>query len=356
MDLYFDRMNDLRGICAAAILLSHYSAYFTAKIFHWGLALTPAIYLFFILSGISIAYFHIDDDRSFSDMTGFLKKRFTKIFPVYWIYIGLTLLLDRFFNGKILTYHSRSWIDILKSALCFPSGIFEDYPSTLIPPAWFLSYVVFFYLVYAILRYLFGMRIFKWCERIWMLFILMFNIPGGGTLMNKGTWAAYILNINFLAILIGCEIAYLLVDRKVVMWIKKHSSFIWLWIMISVITWFITGMYIDWIKYTVPMQLFGYILPYALAIIWGIVIDRTSGKRCPRWTDSEWTKRCLSYLSKASYSIFLTHFIALQILMMDLGIKGKAWLLYKAATPIILISIGCLGYQFIEKKIRCFMK
>ena len=90
MDLHLRRTNYLRGICAVAIVLSHYSMYFGARIFRLGLALTPAIYAFFILSGVSIVYFHNNDNTSIGNMLQFLKKRFIKIFPVYWIYIGIT--------------------------------------------------------------------------------------------------------------------------------------------------------------------------------------------------------------------------------------------------------------------------
>ncbi|MCM1499433.1 MAG: hypothetical protein NC124_13280 [Clostridium sp.] len=127
----------------------------------------------------------------------------------------------------------------------------------------------------------------------------------------------------------------------------------WGWIVMALAAWIVTGKYIDWIRYNLAMQLFGYIIPYALILLWGIVIENKK----VFFEKFFIVERCLGYLSKASYSIFLTHFIALQILMMDWGITGKLWILYKAVTPVILIAIGCLGYQFIEKPLnRVFNK
>lgn len=184
MKLYFRRLNYLRGVCAVCIVISHWSMYFNAKIFSFGLALTSAIYAFFILSGVTIVYFHNNDGKSMCDMLKFLKKRFLRIFPVYWIYIAITLFLNYAFDGKVLTWHTKTYKDILKSVCCFPAAVFENHPTTLIPPAWFLSYVVLFYLVYAILRYMFGNNGFKLGERIWI--VLIFVLNGGVLLATHG--------------------------------------------------------------------------------------------------------------------------------------------------------------------------
>ena len=157
--------------------------------------------------------------------------------------------------------------------------------------------------------------------------------------------------INFFPILLGCEIAFSILNKKVCSWIKKQSLLLWFWLMLVIITWIITGLHRG-IKYKTLMQLFGYIIPYALTILWGGVIDikpvsLNYGKRAIKVM-----KGCLIYFSKASYSIFLIHFITLKILMLDWGFTGKLRLLFKATALLFSIGIGCLGYELIEKPIN----
>lgn len=144
----------LRGIAALMVVIFHADGAFLAEKY-WGVDLTdgwimPAgragVYLFFALSGFVIANAHLDDIGAPSLLGRYAYRRFTRIYPIYWV-VALTVLV----LGLLLP-------SLYDEKLAYPlylAGIL-----TLIPfdgdrgnlaVTWTLFYEVLFYGVFAIL-------------------------------------------------------------------------------------------------------------------------------------------------------------------------------------------------------------
>jgi peptidoglycan/LPS O-acetylase OafA/YrhL len=82
-------LDSLRGIAAVLVMLFHYSIGFnpqdTKYIFHYGYL---GVLLFFIISG-----FVISMSLEGKTLRQFIKSRFLRLYPLYWIAIGFSLIL-----------------------------------------------------------------------------------------------------------------------------------------------------------------------------------------------------------------------------------------------------------------------
>ena len=216
-----NRLSIVRGMAALLIVMTHYSMAWTEGIIkNIGGGLTFCNYVFFILSGFSIAYFHSEEHEKngMNNMIRFFAKRFVRIFPLYWICTLGYLFCDLILGGVLLGHHDKSLINIIRSFLLFPSGILESYPSTLIPPAWFLSYVVFFYIIYGIARYIFGEKTFTIISRGWLFISLFSEIVRQAIVDQKiietgmgggiSCVIEFLFSQHFVAIMMGVEIAF----------------------------------------------------------------------------------------------------------------------------------------------------
>lgn len=330
----------MRAVSACMIVFSHFSMLFPEGfIKNFGRSFTVGIYVFFILSGFSIAYFHKDDPLGLKSFLLFIKKRLLRILPMYWVYSVLYLAADDVLHGMILTHHDKSAVNLIRSFLLFPAGIVSDYQSNIIPPAWFLSYVVFFYVIWGILRYTVG---FHWAGRIWGILILI-NVCGGGYI--ESSIGKFLLSTNFLAVCIGTELSNIAVKPQLIekiisiKWIQTVSCCSFLLLMM------ITALNYN-LKYESIFQIF-YIAVIAIYCLWEISADLSGRVNIKR------TKihGLLVYLDAASYTVFLLHYLFI-IVFFGICSRGlwQKYLVFIFGYPVI-VTVCCLAY-LIETKIK----
>lgn len=129
----FDNVQAMRGIASVMVVIGHANGF--------GLTTIPAnlgfavsgVDLFFVISGFIICT--VARQSSDSPMR-FLAKRARRIFPLYWIVLALSIALAK-------TYDLGSaWMPKLPRAYYVTLGArFNNF----IPPAWTLSYEIYFY-------------------------------------------------------------------------------------------------------------------------------------------------------------------------------------------------------------------
>ena len=139
----------IRGLATVLVVIRHATGNsiellqkdFLFNIFAFG---SSAVDIFFVLSGFIITYTSLKGGADPKELTPFLKRRFIRIYPTYWIitslFLGIQILLPMFYN----TTYPYSAANLLSTYLLFPGHIMVNGVS------WTLSYEVFFYLLFSL--------------------------------------------------------------------------------------------------------------------------------------------------------------------------------------------------------------
>lgn len=139
-------LNVIRGISALLIVLYHYTTQYESSIGHigsypvkvpWG---CYAVYTFFALSGFLTIYTYRKGISSFK----FLKKRFFRLYPIFWVCIFVTTL----YMAIIFPERVRSIKDILLNLTMVPSILGGQAVDGVY---WTLAKELMFYIAFAIL-------------------------------------------------------------------------------------------------------------------------------------------------------------------------------------------------------------
>ncbi|WP_188079950.1 acyltransferase [Neorhizobium sp. P12A] len=167
----------VRGFATCMVALAHV-AYRTGepqlgghKAF-WGTldGLFICVDFFFVLSGFLIAWVHFKDFGNPARVPNYFKRRFSRIFPVYWIVLTL-FIIGQFIQPSTAHPHEFTPKLILTSYFLLPNS-----GPTLMEVAWTLYYEIVGYLAFALL--------------------LCFGRIGGAIL---AAWAAWIIIANIIA-------------------------------------------------------------------------------------------------------------------------------------------------------------
>jgi exopolysaccharide production protein ExoZ len=135
-----------RGVAALLVVLFHawhhcraaYGDFWLGHLFSFGHA---GVDFFFVLSGFIILHAHRRDIGKPSRLMNFLKRRFTRIYPLYWFLLALTIAAAFFSSRSVFPAGA-----IIESALLMPT---RGYP--IMTDAWTLQHEVLFYGIFAAL-------------------------------------------------------------------------------------------------------------------------------------------------------------------------------------------------------------
>ncbi len=143
-------LESLRGIAALLILTYHTTSLFRLKFnqsflfsfFSFG---DSGVDFFFTLSGFFLALSSLKLIGKREEAKNFLLKRVFRIYPLYWT-INLFIIPIYFLIPSFGRGHERNIAVIIKSILLFPQ---DKLP--ILSVAWFLSHIIFFYLIFSTL-------------------------------------------------------------------------------------------------------------------------------------------------------------------------------------------------------------
>ena len=170
----------LRGLCAVAVALYHLLIWQNvASIETFG---TYGVYMFFMLSGASLAYTYAGriDDGSFR-VTQFLFVRYLRLAPLYILLMLLILPLLQISVGPV---DRLAWLLFLNTTFLY--GVWNPSVNAIVPAGWSLGIEAMFYLLFPFL-----MRSFVSWRKALALFMLLLILQGvwiAGTL-GEGAWA-----------------------------------------------------------------------------------------------------------------------------------------------------------------------
>lgn len=135
----------LRGLAALVVVLYHASKALIihflpteTNYFFWGAA---GVDLFFIISGFIMVYITYDKNI---DIKNFFLKRAIRIYPIFWFYATLALIIF-LINPDMINRSANLPTLVLPSYLLIPYTEFTN----LVQVAWTLVYEIHFYLIFA---------------------------------------------------------------------------------------------------------------------------------------------------------------------------------------------------------------
>ncbi len=281
---------------------------------------------FFVLSGFIIVFVHHKDINQPERVSDYLLKRFTRLFPVYWLYTAIFcgLVALGFGSASIVPESFSNWISTI---FLIRLDSFE-LPIT---PAWTLIHELAFYLIFAtlILNRIFGIIILT----AWLMTGgIIFQYAEEGSRSALTTYFSP-LNFNFL---IGMA-AFYAFHRLTNINLKPAFLFG------SVLFIFVYILENRGISYQ-HLQII-YAVSFGLLILGALSYEK-SGLRTARF-------KILSLIGDASYTIYLTH-LAFLGLFSKVMIKISAYVsfsphfIYLAVFSATIIA-GCLLYWFLER-------
>ncbi|MBV1932682.1 MAG: acyltransferase [Porticoccaceae bacterium] len=143
----------LRAIAAGSVVFYHvlkmmvHNGEYT---FHVPNAGASGVDLFFVISGFIMIYTCSESFGNSGATALFVRRRFIRIAPTYWLYTSIVVLLLAFFPALFssTTFH---WNSVISSYLFLLSEIRENDIGTLLQTGWTLCYEIYFYIIFAIL-------------------------------------------------------------------------------------------------------------------------------------------------------------------------------------------------------------
>jgi exopolysaccharide production protein ExoZ len=325
----------MRFVAAAMVVFDHstgaLSSYFgdiSETIKYVGRTGASGVHIFFVISGFVMVYSsfsrHGSEARFYT--LDFLRRRFIRIYPIYWFYCICYLVFYEVFGQG----YQLSLADILRSLLLLP-----DYSPLIIGPGWTLSYEIYFYLSFGVAL---AAGLFTGLIAL-AIYYAAFVVFG-----NIAHWhlqwplLKFLSNPLLIEFLFGAGIAYLLLKRF------SFSRNISIWLQLIAISLFAIAYVVGYgnaptaITWGVPSAL----------LIAGLVFNERKGIIWP------FVKR-LAFLGDSSYSLYLIH-----ILIIDVNVRlisrlelqrivGGLVLCFLITGACIICAIVC--YEFVERKL-----
>lgn len=322
----FNSLQVIRALSAIMIVGHHVALYMNDtslpminKVFFNGWI---GVDVFFVLSGFILYYTSYKKIGHKDQCKDFIFKRLSRIYPVYWVVLSAVLIVwPSYFD---IRYEIK---DILKSYLLVPQTKLPVLGVT-----WFLSYIVFFYLLFAMIIY-FNKKISYPLISGWLIGVLLNSF---GIISHPNFYFNFIFSNHFVEIVAGCLVAIIFIKKPLKKPILAISSGFILFLMI----------FNNIINGSIIRNSTESILLFSLAV--GLIILGCAVYESIN--DLDFPKSILA-IGDASYAIFLTHFNILAFSKFF----NKRFVFHSTAEflyyTIILISLGIIIYYVVEKNI-----
>jgi hypothetical protein len=301
--------------------------------------------LFFVISGFIISISTKEVIYSVKTAKNFLFSRFIKIIPAYYF---CTLVYGFLYFKTALIKNPVYLTALIKSLLfvTFPTTIhaFLDEGAPILPPGWTLNYEIYFYIVFAI-SLLFGRHRLK-VLLIWFLatLILLPYLSTGEVSLNslhKYNFSVYYFNLVSNPIiyhfLTGIFIGRLYLSSFII----KRQTAKMLFILSGII---FAAFYIinPFTEYGSLINLF----PTTFLVFSAVMLEKTGVVFVPK---------LLVTLGNISYSLYIVHFIYLEIFQHFLQFTKNAIVLYSLATLSSLVTAYAMWWVF-EYKLNNWLR
>ncbi|ULL18826.1 acyltransferase [Paenibacillus sp. H1-7] len=319
-----------RGVAVVLVMLFH-TAQMADKYFHIDflgisdMGRSGGYAYFFVLTGFLMYTIYHNQFGHAEVWRTFIVKRFLRIFPLYWLVTAAVLPVYFLVPSFGLGFETKPSV-ILQSLLLLPQS-----HAPILPVAWSLTYIVFFYLAFS-LSFVLSRRTVIVIWTLWLAIVCLINL--GWIHLKEDVWIHFLFDALHLEFVLGVAIAWL-VRRFTI----RYSGY-WLaaGILVFPLVWILR-----WMNPNVGYINTMYTVGSALVLI-GIGALRTE---TPAWI------KPLQFLGDASYSILLTSLACLSItLKLASAAHADQWLGPFAVTIVcfaVSLTLCSLFYIIVEK-------
>ena len=339
----FENIQALRGVAVLLVVLCHlqvieqkysHSQIILPDWLGYGIA---SVDLFFVISGFVIATVTRGQFRSLKAAGSFIFQRVTRIYPPYWFYSAIVLIIW-WYKPELVNSAQGNQVNVLASFLIIPQDLLP-----LVMVGWTLIHEMYFYLVITVFLPVVPERKFPVFLVLWALIVIVgssfFIINFSGDYHATAQVIFHPLTLDFIG---GATIALLLNGS-----IRNNERLI-IAIGISVfllsLIWFNIDKSIIKTEGWPRVLLFG--IP-SLLVVYAAAKAEISGKVC--------FPKSMIKIGDASYSIYLSHVLVLAAL-------GRIWakmtisgVMINVAILVIMvlaaISVGLSSYRWMETPI-----
>jgi exopolysaccharide production protein ExoZ len=326
-----------RAVAALMVVLYHcYTLFCEQKYWHhsWKKYLLcghRGVEFFFVLSGIVILNAHWADWDKPEGLMPYVRKRFLRIYPIYWIVLASILPVFQFVPS-FGTGVERQPSVILSSIILV--HLFEN--ATILTVAWTLYHEVMFYIVFAF--FIINRRLGTGVFAAWMLCSVW-------ALISRPTNPLLTVYTSPLHLLFGFGMGAMLVVRFRAVPIPRL-------LLVLGLTGFIAAcVHENLTGVQLPIAAIWYGLNAAIAAVGVMELERAGKLRVPR---------ILGLLGDASYSIYLVH---LPLLSVMAKIIYPLWLQMRIPliVPFLLmavssVALGVLAHILVERPLLNLMR
>ncbi len=337
-----DNLQALRGVACLAVVLYHQHQWetnfptapaFFAPFRWFGYA---GVDLFFVISGFIIAHSNCKRLGQPRELGTYLFRRFWRLYPLYWIALGIAVLIMH----KIFKQDLKA-MDWSGNAVCW----FGLWPGIhhFMPHAWTLTFEMLFYVAFGVL-FLLPLRIGIGLLGLWGAAALAVTASG----WQSPSRFVHTVTLPYVLEFLAGAIVSWIVRRNWTGYFRPAMVFALAWAAIAGVL--VNDRNSEWLAQYPRVRIVVFGLPAAL-IVYALVSAEFHG----RWRMPNWAKG----LGNASYSVYLMH--------MPLGFAMMAWtqkwshgwlahLGWSLAMLAVCIGGGLLLYRLAEKPLMDLVK
>ena len=287
------------------------------------------VHIFFVISGFIMFYTTQNRFGRTSNAKSFLIRRLIRIYPIFWIYTVLYLVV----RGVFMHPYDLSISQIFASTLLVPG-----FAPSVIGPGWTLPFEMFFYLCFSVvmlLSFRAGIAILT------TVFVVLVGI--GSFLENDNPILKLVTNSLLLEFLFGVWVGIFVTYGPPV-----HRRIANVFLVLAFLG-FSVGFFVGFFRYP-SVIMWG--IPSALLIA-GVVLQERNGA-APKFV----TK--FAFFGDSSYSLYLLHVIVIDVFILIFVSLFKDFdidpIVVTIALAFFAFWIGMLGYYLVEQKLLRVMK
>lgn len=343
---YYPALDGLRGLAILLVLLFHNFGFITDFFFLGQLGVD----LFFVLSGFLITDILLGTVHKKNYLKNFYARRILRIFPPYYLFLVLFLLVLPVFSRSIdIHYYSVHQVYFWTYLQNWLYVFHDPTPNNILLPLWSLAVEEQFYLLWPLTILL--LRNTRWAAFFITIALLLYTVikfyirahpfaPAG----DQG----FFIYTRIDGICIGCLVALLRQIRPGI--VLKYSLGILVVVIATNLVFFIIS--------DIPLLSYEYlsVLGYTSAsILFGLLVNKVVSSS-PKRSFPVMEYAPLRFLGKISYSVYIYHLpVYLITLSYFLPMLKKtmpetiAHLIISVVSGMVILLIAWLSYQFFER-------
>jgi exopolysaccharide production protein ExoZ len=275
------------------------------------------VHVFFVVSGFVMAHTSLDKFAAPGATSEFLLRRICRIFPPYWIYAVLYVLI----HSVSGTAYQLSASTSLQSALLLPGG-----SASIIGPGWTLSYEVYFYLCFGI-----ALMLSRWTGLIVLTATFLAAIAVGAA---TGVTAIIPFNPLLLEFLAGVWTAVIINSSRP---LRATPGILWI---AAALFLYAAGIIYGYDKLP-SVLMWG--IPSAILVFGMVQVERSH--KLPNLLSR------LSVLGDSSYSLYLLHTLLIHVVLtcsFTAGLNSGNEFADLALVTAFCVVVSAYAYRLIE--------